>query len=196
VDVRSAPVGDTGLGRRGRGPDLGGSGRAPRQAAQGQGRGRSAPSGDLATLARLRSALDGGEDRSRWPEIAIIVGTAILAACIILTTILAAHIDARANRIVTDNDIRATAGLRTIQTFTDSSERIEHKLDDLLALHTTTTTVGRRTATATTLRPVPKPIPPTPAPVSPATTTTRPAPPPSPPTTTCKFLLVTVCVIR
>jgi len=191
-------------------PDNGGSlnigrsyfGRRHRKAEAEEGRNRHIPEGSIATLAQMRGAIDRSTKASRWADYAIIVGSIILLISVIATLVIASAINARANRIIENDAIRARAGAEVVERLEgkldahiEQSESNGRKLDTLLS--TTTTTRPRTTATTrprstpTTARPTPSP-----------TTTVRPSPPSTnvvAPTTTlppCSFALLNLCLAR
>ena len=171
---------------------------------------RSTSESDNASVERLREAVNRSSAGSRWQEIAIIVGSILLVACIATTLLLASGINARANRIIADNTARDQAGAEVVTRLegkldAHSAETLENqaiikenqeRLNSLTA--TTTTTASRsnraptRAPTATT-RPVSttRPTPPTTSGPTPTT-----APRPTTPTTKpCQFALLNLCLV-
>lgn len=162
---------------------------------------RSVADGDIATVARLREAVNGSTPGSRWNEIGIIFGSVLMACSIFLTLVTVLGVNARANRIIENEGIRARSGEIVVSRLEgkldrhiDQTEENGRKLDILLAGTTTTTTTrtGSRTP-VTRLR---------------ATTTTRVAPTTTRPSTTtttfvaptttsppCKLSLLNVCLL-
>lgn len=195
---------DYSVGKRGGRPDSGGRDRATQEKESGFSRRRSYSSVDIGQVERMRKAIVKIDDRATWRDGLIIAGAIILAICVVATLVLASAINARANRIIENDAIRAREGGQIVTRLEGKLdggiavvEDNSRKLDALLTTTTATTTVAPRT-TATRPRTTPtattRPTPPTTA-VRPTTTTTKVLAPATtlPP---CKFALLNICLSR
>lgn len=183
--------------------DYGGRSRTTAQTTGASGGIGPYPIVDIGQVERLRKAFARADNRKSWGDWFVIVGAILLAFCVVTTVILASAINARANRIIENDAVRAREGGRVVT-------RLEGKLDEhitetketnrkLDVLTTTTmvasatTSVPKRT-TPTTRRSTPTTRPTTTTTtVRPTTTTTRPT------TTTtrpCSFALLNLCLAR
>lgn len=181
--------------------DYGGRRRATPQTPTGFGTIGPAAHVDIRSVERVRRAIIKADHRRDWGDWFVIAGAILLAVSQLVVLVLASGINARANRIIENDAVRARQGGQTVT-------RLEGKLDDhvsethelnrkLDALTTTTTTTTARTAVR---RPTPprttttRPTTPTTT-VRPTTTTTRVVAP----TTTlppCRFALLNLCLLR
>lgn len=192
-----------GDGKRGGGFDYGRSARTTSEAASRFVGNRSNLTVDIRSVERMREAIVKADERRNFRDYLVIAGATLLAVCVVATLVLASAINARANRIIENDAVRARAGEAVVTRLEGkldahiaTGDRIERKVDTLTttSIVASATTLPPKRTTPTTRRTpaTTRPTPPTTA-VRPPTTTTAPT------TTTtkpCSFALLNLCLAR
>jgi hypothetical protein len=202
-DGRSGDVTDdhNRYGERSGSFDYGGRDRSAAEKEGGFSVGRPHSPVDIRQVERMREAIIKADERRNFRDYLVVVGAILLAVCVVMTLVLASGINARANRIIENDAIRARAGEQTVTRLENkldgglrTVEENGRKLDALTSTTTTTvaprttTTRPRTTPTATTRVPAPTTT------IRPTTTTTKVLAPATtlPP---CRFALLNLCLL-
>ena len=162
---------------------------------------------DIGSVERVRRAIIKADHRRDWGDWFVIAGATLLAVSQIVTLVLASGINARANRIIENDAIRAREGGRVVerlegkldQHVTQSKEN-GRKLDEIKTAVATTTTTTKVVAAAKVERSTTSTRTSVPTTVATATTLPRTVVPTTfAPATTlppCRFALLNICLAR
>lgn len=158
---------------------------------------------DIRSVEGLRAAVSGQAQERSTSEILIIAGAILLAITTIVTLIITAQINARANRLIENDAIRAREGAKVVgrlEAKLDGGisvvEDNNRKIDELRAALATTTTTPIPAPGPTIYRRVPSPTPPQTVPPAPPRTTppTTYPPPVAAVVAPCTLLIIVICI--
>lgn len=190
------------------GANSGGRDWSKKEAKHEQSESRSLVVGDIRSVEGLRNAINGTDKGRGTSEILLVAGAILLAITTIVTLIITAQINARANRLLENETIRARESVKVVERLEaklDSGistvEDNNRKLDELrLAIESTSTTSTVPPPVTTVPRAVlrspippvspPPAVPPVPSRTPPTTAYTAPIPNPQP----CSLLIIVICI--
>lgn len=182
--------------------DYGGRDRSTAEKESGRRFSRPDVTVDIRQVERMREAIIKADERRNFRDYLVVTGAILLAACVVMTLVLASGINARANRIIANDAERARTGAVVVgrlegklDAHAATAEANGRKLDALTS--TTTTTVAPRTPVTrprTTPTATTRPTAPTTT-IRPPTTTTTKVVEPSTTLPPCRFALLNLCLL-